>query len=142
MKQRAGLMGLWLLVVLLSLSSPSEAAEFSNADLEGTWNLHAFGNYDVKGFIYYGVIRLDSEGMIIDSAGGAISHCKADYTDGGFSCQPSGQIAGLIEGSSLEWGPFTIAVKLGWMDLSKNQITFIGADNNECQLLVTLVRAD
>ena len=142
MKQRACLLGLCLLIAIMISPGPVQAGGFSNADLEGSWNLHAFGNYDVKGFIYYGVIRLSSEGMIIDSSGGAISHCKAVYTDGGFSCSPNGRISGLIEGSSQEWGAFSIAVKLGWMDLTKNQITFIGADNNEVQLLVTLVRAE
>jgi|GEM_PF-2882599 len=142
MKLRICLTGLLLAAALLCLGGPPAAAGFSNADLEGTWNLHAFGNYDVKGFIYYGVISLSPEGTIVDSAGGAVSHCEAEYTGGGFSCLPSGQVTGLIRGSSLEWGPFSIAVKLGWMDLGKNQITFIGADNNECQLLVTLVRAE
>ncbi len=126
--------------LLLLMAGPAPAAQFSNLDLQGTWSLHAFGVYDVRGVFYFGTFDLTQEGLITGGAGGAYGWSEAHITGGGLSVGPEGEIGGVLNGISQDRGSFWIAVKKGWMELSKNQITFIGSDDQEYQLLVTLVR--
>ncbi len=121
-------------------ASLARAAEFSSQDLEGKWSLHAFGVYDVKGVYYFGNLDLSQDGLITGGDAGAYGWSQAQITGGGLCLGADGEIGGVVEGLSTDRGAFWIAVKKGWMDLAKNQITFIASDDQEYQLLVTLVR--
>ena len=129
-----------LVLALAAQARPAAAAEFSNSDLEGTWSLHAFGVYDVRGVFYFGTFDLAQNGFISGGADGAYGWSAASFSSGGLILKPNGEVGGVINGVAQDRGPFWIAVKLGWMELNKNQITFIGSDDKEYQLLVTLVR--
>lgn len=131
---------IFLILGLVALARPVAAIEFSNSDLEGTWSLHAFGVYDVRGVFYYGTFDLAQNGLITGSTAGAYGWSEAYFTGGGLSVGPSGEIGGVVHGTAQDRGEFWIAIKKGWMELSKNQITFIGSDDQEYQLLVTLIR--
>ena len=135
----------WLTLILGLLAAigpagPGQAADFNILDLEGRWSLHAFGAYDVRGVFYFGTFDLAADGLIVGGTEGAYGWSEARFTGGGLSVGPDGEIGGVVEGTAQDRGPFWIAVKQGWMELSKNQITFIGTDDQEYQLLVTLVR--
>ena len=130
----------WILIGGVA-ARPALAAEFSNLDLEGNWSLHAFGVYDVKGIFYFGTFELAQNGLISGGNAGAYGWSEAHFTGGGLSVSSTGEIGGVVRGISSDRGSFWIAIKKGWMELNKNQITFIGSDDQEYQLLATLVRA-
>lgn len=130
------------LVLPLLAAGPCFGDQFVNQDLEGTWSLHAFGVYDVKGVFYFGTFELGRDGLITTGNPGAYGWSEARIIGGGLALGPTGEIGGVLQGLSQDRGSFWIAVKKGWMELSKNQITFIGSDDQEYQLLVTLVRVD
>ena len=130
---------LLFLPLLLIAAGPASGTQFAVVDLEGTWSLHAFGVYDVKGVYYFGTLELES-GLITGGGQGVYAWSEAQITGGGLSVAPSGEITGILEGYAQDRGSFWIAVKMGWMEIDKNQITFIGSDDQEYQLLVTLVK--
>jgi len=139
MKKLFGLLVLFALVQ----AGPARAVDFSNADLEGRWSLHAFGAYEVQGSFYYGQITLDPEGRVVGSGDCALGWSPAVFDGGGLAVlNPQGEVGGRLSGLSHHWGGFWIAVNKGWLNLTKTQITFIGQDYRNFQLLVTMVRVE
>jgi hypothetical protein len=131
------------LLVFLTLAqvSPARAVDFANADLEGKWSLHAFGAYEVQGTFYYGQITLDADGRVVNSGDCALGWSPAVFDGGGLAVlNPQGEVGGRLSGLSFHWGGFWIAVKKGRLNLTKDQITFIGQDYRNYQLIVTMVR--
>lgn len=141
MRRRLALIGFLGLAAGLVICGPALAVSFENTDLDGNWSLNAFGAYDVKGILYYGTISLDDSGFVTGSANGAYGWAEADYTGGGLSLNSTGQVSGVIRGRSAH-GSFEISLKLGWMDLTKNEITFLGVDNNGVQLMAVMVKTN
>ncbi len=130
------------LLFIPALSGPAQAVDFTAADMEGAWHLHAFGAYEVKGTFYYGTITLNNEGQVVACGDAAYGWSPAVFDGGGLIIYPDGQVGGRLSGLSYEWGGFWIAVKHGWMNLSKDKITFLAEDYESYQLLVTMVRVD
>lgn len=130
------------LVLALAWAGEAPAVDFVSSDIQGRWHLHAFGAYEVKGTFYYGNITLDAEGKLVASGDSAFGWSPAVFDGGAMAVFADGSVGGKISGLSFEWGGFWIAVKQGWMNLTKDQITFIGVDYQDYQLLVTMVRVE
>ncbi len=130
------------LILLSILGGPAGAVDFASTDIQGKWHLHAFGAYEVKGTFYYGNITLSAEGQVVASGDSAYGWSPAVFDGGGMVLFPDGSVGGRLSGLSFEWGGFWIAVQHGWMNLTKDKITFIGVDYENYQLLVTMVRVE
>ena len=130
------------LLLVPAFISPAQAVDFTTADLEGKWHLHAFGAYEVKGTFYYGTFTLNGDGQVVACGDAAYGWSPAVFDGGGLIIYTNGQVGGKLSGLSFEWGGFWIAVKHGWMNLSKDKITFLAEDYEHYQLLVTMVRVD
>jgi hypothetical protein len=130
------------LLLFSALGGPAAAVDFTSADLQGAWHLHAFGAYDLKGTFYYGNITLNGDGQIVASGDASYGWSPAVFDGGGLIIFPNGSVGGKLSGLSFDWGGFWIAVQHGWMNLTKDKITFIGVDYENYQLLVTMVRVE
>jgi hypothetical protein len=130
------------LLLVPAWGGPALAVEFASADLQGTWHLHAFGAYEAEGSFYRGKITLSAEGQVVASSDSSFGWSPATFDGGGLVIFPNGSVGGKLSGLSFDWGGFWIAVQHGWMNLTKDQITFIGVDYEYFQMIVTLVRVN
>ena len=128
--------------LILALAGPAVAVDFVSTDIGGRWHLHAFGAYEVKGTFYQGNITLNSEGQVVACGDAAYGWSPAVFDGGGMVVFADGSVGGRLSGLSFHWGGFWIAVQQGWMNLTKDKITFIGVDYENYELLVTMVRVE
>lgn len=139
MKKRLLIACVAALSLVLSMTLPAAAVEFSSSDLTGTWSWFAVSHYEVSSTQSYGWFVSDNGGL--SGGGGGFLEIPIQSHRGALSIAGSGEVTGNIAGLA-SGVAFQYPILLGRMNQSKDTIIASGTDQNGWMAIIIAVKAN